>query len=257
MLTFVFSDLYWQNRSMADQEAPRSSVRGVRARAREQVLAEILSLAEEQLRHKGASELSLRAIARELGMVSSAIYRYFPSAEALLTALIVRAYQDLADAAEQGYRNASAESGLIQFLAVCHGSRDWALANPHRYSLIYGSPVPGYQAPQDTVEPAGRVGWLMFQAAAGASSSGLRNPPTGWPAERKQLARTMSEHFERDLDADQVAVGLAAWSHLFGLISFELFGQFVGTVADNRVYFEAVMRNWAAQLGLTGAAAPN
>ncbi|GAA1048313.1 TetR/AcrR family transcriptional regulator [Arthrobacter russicus] len=235
---------------MVEQKTAQPTARGVRARAREQVLAEILTLADAQLQAKGASELSLRAIARELGMVSSAIYRYFPSAEALLTALIIRSYNELAEAAQQHFDAAAGGDRLARFLAVCHGSRDWALANPHRYALIYGSPVPGYQAPQETVEPAGRVGWLMLTSVAGAEGVGLRLPPDGWPQERDLLAARLGEFFGGVLDADQISVGVAAWSHLFGLISFELFGHFVGSVTDNRVYFEAVMRNWAAQLGL-------
>lgn len=235
---------------MTEQESKQPTVRGVRARAREQVLAEILALADAQLRAKGAAELSLRAIARELGMVSSAIYRYFPSAEALLTALIVRAYNELADAAQRQYEAKAAGSRLERFLAVCHGSRDWALANPHRYALIYGSPVPGYQAPQETIEPAGRVGWLLITTAVGVTGGGLADPPANWAQEKTLLAARLEAHFGSALDADQIAVGVAAWSHLFGLISFELFGHFVGSVSDNRVYFEAVMRNWAAQLGL-------
>lgn len=228
-----------------------SSVRGVRARAREQVLAEILALAEAQLRSKGAAGLSLRAIARELGMVSSAIYRYFPSAEALLTALIVRAYQDLACAAQARFDAAAGGAALGRFLAVCHGSRDWALANPHRYSLIYGSPVPGYRAPPETIEPAGRVGWLLLATAVEGVGAEFRNPPAEWPTERELLAANLGKHLGQDLDADLIAVGVAAWSHLFGLISFELFGQFVEVVSDNEVYFDAVMRDWAAKLGLS------
>lgn len=232
--------------------AEARSGRGVRARAREQILSEILALAEAQLREKGASGLSLRAIARELGMVSSAIYRYFSSADALLTALIVRAYNELADAAQAQYDAAGSEPRLAQFLAVCHGSRDWAIANPHRYALIYGSPVPGYQAPPETIEPAGRVGLLMIATATGVQGRGFHHPPSEWPQERAALTATLTEHFGSALEPDMIAVGVAAWSHLFGLISFELFGHFVGSVSNNRVYFDAVMRNWAAQLGLSG-----
>ncbi|AJT40601.1 TetR/AcrR family transcriptional regulator [Psychromicrobium lacuslunae] len=235
---------------MEEQRNQQISVRGTRARAREQVLADIVQLAEVQLRDRGASELSLRAIARELGMVSSAIYRYFPSAEALLTALIIRAYQDIGDAAEQALRAATDQPALEQYLAICHGCRDWALANPHRYALIYGSPVPGYAAPRDTVEPATKVGRLLISVAEMDRSAPSFSAAAQWPAERDSLQSRLSELFDAELDGDQIAIGVAGWSHLFGLLSFELFGHFVGSVKDNRSYFDAVMRHWAKQLGL-------
>ena len=237
---------------MADSENRQqvTTARGTRARAREQVLADIVSLAEGQLRDRGASELSLRGIARELGMVSSAIYRYFPSADALLTTLILRAYQDIGDAAESALAAAGGSSSLQRYLAICHGCRDWALANPHRYALIYGSPVPGYVAPVDTVEPATKVARLLISVTDMARPAPAFSLQPGWAAERDSLQGRLEEIFGGQIDGDQIARGVAGWSHLFGLLSFELFGHFVGSVSDNRSYFDAVMRHWGEQLGL-------
>jgi AcrR family transcriptional regulator len=138
------------------------TARGARARARIEVTAAIKDEARRQLAAEGAARLSLRAVARELGMVSSALYRYFPSRDELLTALIIDAYNSLGEAAEA----ADAEAGDIapaqRWVAVCEAVRGWALAHPHEYALIYGSPVPGYSAPETTIPAAARVGVLLI-----------------------------------------------------------------------------------------------
>jgi hypothetical protein len=110
--------------------------------------------------------LSLRAIARDVGMVSSAVYRYFPSRDELLTALIIAAYDELGDAVEQADAGVRRRSDLDKrFLAVCAAIRDWARANPHEYALLYGSPVPGYVAPQTTTTSAGRITGAFLRLA--------------------------------------------------------------------------------------------
>ena len=118
--------------------------------------SEIKAEARRQLAAGGAQQLSLRAVARELGMVSSAVYRYFPSRDDLLTALIIDAYDALGEAAEAAAGRLRQTAVRARWTAACHAVRDWAKAHPHEYALIYGSPVPGYQAPQETIgRPAG------------------------------------------------------------------------------------------------------
>src|SRR5215470_10195637 len=161
-----------------------------RQRARAELTREIKEAARRQLAETGAPQLSLRAVARELGMVSSALYRYFPSRDDLLTALIIDAYDSLGEAAEAAAAEANGTGGPRSgWRAVCHAVRDWARANPHEYALIYGSPVPGYRAPRDTVAPAARVPLVLGQlvrdscAAQAASSAGTAAaPPEGPPA---------------------------------------------------------------------------
>src|ERR1700704_5827414 len=131
-----------------------SATRGARARARIEVTAAIKDEARRQLAAEGASKLSLRAVARELGMVSSALYRYFPSRDDLLTSLIVDAYDSLGEAAECALAETEKKDHVERGIAVCRAVREWALGHPHEYALIYGSPVPGYTAPLDTVGPA-------------------------------------------------------------------------------------------------------
>src|SRR5215472_3533002 len=133
-----------------------------RERARAELSREIKEEARRQLAASGAGGLSLRAVAKELGMVSSALYRYYPSRDDLLTVLIIDAYDALGAAAEGAIAVAQAADGRPvpardRWTAACHAVRDWALANPHEYALIYGSPVPGYRAPEATIGPAARV----------------------------------------------------------------------------------------------------
>src|ERR1700757_4132856 len=126
-----------------------------RERARAELTREIKEEARRQLAAAGADALSLRAVARELGMVSSALYRYYPGRDELLTALIIDAYDALGEVAERAISSAGG-SGRARWIAACRAVRDWARSNPHEYALIYGSPVPGYRAPEATIGPAAR-----------------------------------------------------------------------------------------------------
>lgn len=139
-----------------------STTQGARARARIEVTAAIKDEARRQLAAEGAAKLSLRAVARELGMVSSALYRYFPSRDDLLTALIIDAYDSLGETAEAAHSKVADAGPLRRWTTVCEAVRGWALAHPHEYALIYGSPVPGYVAPETTVPPAARVALLLI-----------------------------------------------------------------------------------------------
>ena len=128
-----------------------ASTIGLRARVRAELVQEIKQEARRQVARAGAPALSLRGVARQLGMASSAIYRYFPSRDQLLTALIVDAYQAIGEATEAADAACERQDFVGRWRAGCHEVRHWALANPHEYALVYGSPVPGYHAPQDTI----------------------------------------------------------------------------------------------------------
>ena len=221
-----------------------------RERVRAELTAEITDAARRQLAEVGAAALSLRAVAREVGMVSSAVYRYFPSRDDLLTRLIIDGYDDLGAAAEAA--DAPSAPALERWLTVCRAVRSWALAHPHEYALLYGSPVPGYQAPKDTVPAASRVGVVFGRILGEAARAGLLPDGTG---ERDRglvsddaLAVLGGEH--PALDETVRVRALLAWSALFGTISFELFGHFVGSVEDGDRYFDRVMTELAALIGL-------
>lgn len=223
---------------------------GVRARVRAEMTEEIKTVARQHLATDGAN-LSLRAVARDLGMASSAVYRYFASRDELLTALIIDAYNTVGAAAEQAA--AEQTTPLAQWLAAGHAARDWALVNPHEWALIYGSPVPGYQAPQDTIGPATRLLMQLGKSLAEAYQRGelaAREPITGRFLD--QLG-PIAAQFSPGLPPRFVADTIAAYFQICGAISYELFGQLKNSIEeDRRGFFEFQMRNAATAVGLTG-----
>ncbi|MEU1433673.1 TetR/AcrR family transcriptional regulator [Streptomyces sp. NPDC005786] len=279
-----------------------SAIRGARERARIEVTAAIKDEARRQLAAEGAAKLSLRAVARELGMVSSALYRYFPSRDELLTALIVDAYDSVGEAAEHAHRtaveetaeadapgrpaagkspaperpaateppasastsastptpapasaSASARPGghLARWVAVACAVREWALEHPHEYALIYGSPVPGYTAPQATIGPASRVPYVLMAVVEDAQrQEGLALPPLA--EELRPEAERLAADLAPGLPPAVVAPFVAAWAQLFGLLSFELFGQFNHVVEEREVFFRQAVTELARTVGLLG-----
>ena len=230
-----------------------------RQRARAEITGEIKDEARRQLATTGA-QLSLRGVARELGMVSSALYRYFPSRDDLLTALIIDAYDALATAAEAADAVAAARPGATardRWRACCQAIRGWAIDHPHEYALIYGSPVPGYHAPPDTIAHAARVASVLGALLQGAhASDGDRsnsNSATGGPGLPGRLeaqAELVAAAVAPGVAPDVAARGLIAWTQLFGMISFELFGQLVGTADPADDFFSYAIDQTATLAGL-------
>jgi AcrR family transcriptional regulator len=250
---------------------PKASLTA-RERARAELTREIKEEARRQLAGTGADGLSLRAVARELGMVSSALYRYFPSKDDLLTALIIDAYDAVGERVEAAIAavpeepipgGAAHEGAAIQvvrerWLAGCRAIRGWARAHPHEYALIYGSPVPGYQAPESTIGPAARVPFAMIgvlrdaagrgllpvgNAAAAGNQSAAGDAVTGELAGQAVavaalVAAADPGHYGDPLPADVVVRAVIAWAQVFGMVSFELFGQFANTFDPADVLFD-------------------
>jgi AcrR family transcriptional regulator len=214
-----------------------------RARARAELTAEIKATARRQLAEVGAPALSLRAVARELGMASSAVYRYFASRDALLTALIVDAFDAVGQTAEAAIEGLS-DDVAARWRAVAAAIRSWALANPHDYALVYGSPVPGYAAPQDTITPAGRVSLVMLGIVAdGVGSGQIDTTPTASVPRpvHKDLAR-LRDLAAPDVPDEVLARTLLVWTGLFGAISYELFGHLHRVIEDYDAFFDHQMR---------------
>ena len=216
-----------------------------RAVARQAVLARITDEGRRQLARDGAAALSLRSVARELGMVSSGIYRYVASRDELLTLLIVDAYDDLGAALERARRRRGGDRA--RWRALCDALRGWAQAHPHEYALVYGSPVPGYAAPPDTIGPAQRV----YAALAAATPSGP--PVTGRRALDATLAddaRAAAAVLGLDLPAGAVLSMFGTWMRLFGTVSFELFGHTHGVFTDHDAFFAQQVESMADALGI-------
>lgn len=217
------------------------------------MLEAILQSARAQLADVGPAALSLRAVARDLGVVSSAVYRYVASRDALLTLLIIDAYNDLGSFAEVAEAKVRREDLLGRFVATCSAVRAWALEHPHEYALIFGSPVPGYDAPPDTIGPASRIPLLLTEILRARTA-----PFVVVDQAEARLAKSAIAPLRTGMGADVpdalMARGLTAWLALFGAVSMELFGQLHNVVADSpsirKRFFELEMRNLATGLGL-------
>jgi AcrR family transcriptional regulator len=192
-------------------------------------------------------------------MVSSALYRYYPSRDDLLTALIIDAYNALGGTTEQAIATTAGPS-LRRWLAACHAIRDWAVSRPHEYALIYGSPVPGYRAPEATIAPAGRVplafvGLLGAAVAAGEVTvePGIHEAaPAEIGAELTDQAAALLAALPGPAGAvppDVLLRAVIAWTQLFGMISFELFGQFVGSFEPAGALFAHSVAQLAQYVG--------
>jgi AcrR family transcriptional regulator len=224
------------------------------------MINEIKVIARRQLATEGAN-LSLRAVAREMGMVSSAIYRYFPSRDDLLTALIVDGYHALADATEAGDAGVTDRTDLrARWLAACHAIRRWALANPAEYALLFGSPVPGYAAPQETTTAATRIPTVLIRILVDGHAAGiLTDQDAGILTDRG--AERLPEPVRADLVAVRdalfpglpealLASGALGWTQCFGIVSFELFGHLDGVVHSREEFFDHQLRQLATLIGL-------
>lgn len=234
---------------------------GARARVRAELTREITDVARSHLASDGAAALSLRAVARDLGMASSAVYRYFPSRDALLTALIIEAYDSLGDAVEAADTRTArrhADDYRLRIRTVFRTVRAWALDNPHEWALIYGSPVPGYAAPQDTIGPATRVSNVLLRLLVDAGTAGDLGAAAGPSVPGTTLSPLVPEALGGDVVAalpgglDRLATAVAVRAAVFGVVSFELNGQHHQVVEDDAAFFEGALDVLLAPLGQTG-----
>jgi len=182
---------------------------GPRQRYRQQVRAEVLELAWQQIEEAGASALSLKAIAKRLGITAPALYRYYASRDELLTELILSAYRDLAEVVEKA-AGSTVGAAPARLTAIARAIRAWALANTQRYLLLYGTPVPGYHAPPEATALATRI---LTPVLRGFSDAG---------------------HAEAAMRRAMVF-----WTRLHGVISLEAAGHFAGMPFDPAVLYTA------------------
>lgn len=205
-----------------------------RERYRAQLRAEVKERAWEQIAAAGAPGLSLNAIARQMSMSGPALYRYFASRDELITELIRDAYRSLADA----LRTAAASGADLAGLG--HALRAWALDDPQRYFLVYGTPVPGYHAPDDVTVTASQIMDVLLDAAQPSSAAA----PTG---HEDRLDAHLAEH--RQWAAGHPAApaalrrALLFWTRLHGILSLELAGHFTGMGLDPAELYDSELRH--------------
>lgn len=227
-----------------------------RERAREALTTDIKEAARRQLATDGAAGLSLRAVARELGMVSSAIYRYFASRDELFTALIIDAYDAVGAALEEAVAAGPPTGFERRFLALARALRRWALDHPHDYALVYGSPIPGYRAPNTTVPSAQRPAFVALAVVdAGVVAGDVRSTGAAAPRSQRPALRRIRQEAAPHTPDDVLLRSLAAWAGLFGHLSFELYGHFSNVIDDLDGYFDLQVREAVAGIRGPSAAA--
>ncbi|MFI8931408.1 TetR/AcrR family transcriptional regulator [Streptomyces sp. NPDC053474] len=206
----------------------------LRERRRAAATREILEAAESQIAEHGPAALSLRAVARSLGMTVQALYHYFPSRDDLVTALIAKTYDDLAAALRSGLDAAADEPGTRGVVAVTEAYRQWAIDHPERFQLLYGTPLRYYAAPPEgpTTQAVRRMG-AMFESElfGGFTREQLA------AADVPELSPALREYFEQlpadgmgSLPPPAIALLMSAWGQLHGLVVLEVFGHtsFIG-----------------------------
>jgi AcrR family transcriptional regulator len=219
---------------------------GKRQESREQIEARIVELGRRHLVDRGAAGLSLRAIARDLGMVSSAVYRYVSSRDELLTLLLIDAYSDLAETVDAARDIVMGELWSDDVVAIARAARRWAVAHPAQWALLYGSPVPGYHAPAErTVGVGTRVVGAIFDAiAAGITTGDIRLTNTVVPHPMSSDFDRIRQEFSFPGDDAVIAKCFLFWAGVLGAISLEVFGQYgADTLTDPEAVFDT-------QLGL-------
>lgn len=217
---------------------------GIRERARAETTAAIVRLARQQVEQDGAANLSLRAIARNLGMVSSSIYRYVASRDELLTWLIIDSYERLGAAVEAADARMRSDDFRGRWRAEANSIRRWAIDNPSEYALLFGTPVPGYAAPQDTIGPASRYTTVLMRLLIDIeSASGVidgRVPA----ALRRDFARLRASFPVPKSDV-LLMNGMNSWAGMMGAISLELFGHLHNVIDTPGALFEALVEQYA------------
>lgn len=204
-----------------------------RERYRAQVRTEIKEHAWQQIATAGASALSLNAIAKQMGVSGPALYRYFAGRDELITELIRDAYRSLADTLAEAAAEGADLSGLAHVL------RGWALADPHRYFLLYGTPVPGYHAPDDTTAISSEIMATLLTACAAL----VPEAQAAQEATEAPFAAHLGKHraWAGDHPAPPAALHLAMsfWTRMHGVLSLELAGHFTGMGFDPDRLFAA------------------
>jgi AcrR family transcriptional regulator len=198
-----------------------------RMRYREQVRDEVKEHAWAQVAASGATALSLNAIAKQMGISGPALYRYFRNRDELITELVLDAYRDLAGTCREA---ATAKDPRRRLIEVAAAMRAWALDAPHRYLLIYGTPVPGYAAPPEATEAAQAIMTVLISGFVE-----LDDPAPSTVDEHVAAHREWA--VDRTASPQALRRGLAFWTRLHGVVSLEVAGHFAGMGFDPAVLF--------------------
>lgn len=237
-----------------------------RTQLRSRLVADIKATALTHLREHGAEGLSLRAVARDVGLSAPGMYRYFDSRDALLTALIAEGYDDLGDhmlvavgALEEQLSDHGRPAPVVprrvapdappraRFAAAARAYRAWCCGHPNEFGLLFGTPIPGYAAPVGgvTVAAVQRMSTALLGPVVEACLAGAMLIPEPFAAPTvsgplAELSSHITELAGAELPAGLVGFVLAIWARLHGIVTLEVLNQFAFAFGDDAVaLFEA------------------
>jgi AcrR family transcriptional regulator len=218
---------------------------GPRARYRERTRAEIKEIALRQLAEGGIAAIALTRIAKDLGLSGPALYRYFTGRDDLLSALIRDAYDDMATVIGQAAEASAGRPPRDRLRALAGAYRTWALEQPQRYLLLFGSPLPGYTAPPDTLLRAraalGPFLRIFQDGRPGTAVRPIVEQMEAWTRRDPEVADWVAQYVEdpRGVPGCALAGAVLTWTRMHGVVSLEVEGQFTGMGHDPLALIEA------------------
>ncbi|MGI8330823.1 TetR/AcrR family transcriptional regulator [Actinomadura scrupuli] len=228
-----------------------------RDRLRAATVREITQTARRILVEQGAEAVTLRAIAREMGMTAPALYRYFDSHQELLRHLAGDLFTELTDNIEGAIREVPADSLKGKFLAASIEFRNWALEHRREYTMLFGTPLPGGEAGEEddwTAECGRRFGRTfvaLFLELWHVKPFPVPADDEIDPGLRAQIERYRSHLGVPDLPIGVIVVFLSCWIRLQGFVTLEVFGHLSFALDESGPMFDLMMHDLAERLGLT------
>jgi AcrR family transcriptional regulator len=222
-----------------------------RDRLRAATIAEIKAAALAQMASGGADTISLRGIARDMGMTPRAIYTYYDTRDALISDLISDVYNAVAGMLETALADAAGQGPTAQILAVATSYRDWAIADPDQFQLVYGNPVPGYRRPPDgpAAEAEHRACAVLLTLVSAAWPTPQAAESHDWSEFKPGFAAAVRASFP-GLPPAAVAVALRLWGRMHGLVALEVYGHLDTQVTDPAQLYHQEMLDLTRSLGL-------
>ncbi|MFD0372321.1 TetR/AcrR family transcriptional regulator [Streptomyces sp. NPDC127114] len=223
-----------------------------RARLRQQTIAEIKEAALKALAESGPAGITLRGIARELGMTAAALYGYFDTRDQLISTLAADAYNELADSHEAALAALPPEEAGRRVRAVCDTFRTWSVANPAAFRLIYGDGLPGFSPPAEVTEAARRCCMALLAVVAGAWDhvpAALREDEAEWADFQESLVAPAREQFPQ-LPPQALGLTLRIWGRMYGPVMLEVFGHLGQQIVDPAQVYRREVEAIIEMLGL-------
>ncbi|MFF2846362.1 TetR/AcrR family transcriptional regulator [Streptomyces sp. NPDC058001] len=237
-----------------DESGPAGAVMSRRERLRAETTREIKAIALRQMADGGPGAISLRGIARDMGMTPRAIYSYFPTRDDLITALISEIAGSLAAAVETASNAVPATDPGGRLMAWGQALREWALAHPESFRLFYGHPVPGYQPPEDgpVDRTARRICRDLTRLVAAAWPQARHHQPedTSWSDLHPDYVAKIQADLP-DVPPAAAALALRVWGRMHGLVALEIDGHIHPVAGNPAALHRAEMLDLVRSLGLT------